>query len=26
MLFVALGAVMYVTRRVDWTGKRISAT
>jgi inner membrane protein len=26
LLFVALGAVMYVTRRVDWTGKRISAT
>ncbi|WP_327458808.1 cell envelope integrity protein CreD [Sphingomonas sp.] len=22
MLFLALGAVMYVTRRVDWTGKR----
>ncbi len=22
MLFVALGVVMYVTRRVDWTGKR----
>ena len=22
MLFAALGAVMYVTRRVDWTGKR----
>jgi inner membrane protein len=26
LLFVALGAVMYLTRRVDWTGKRISAT
>jgi inner membrane protein len=26
MLFVALGVVMYVTRRVDWGGKRISAS
>lgn len=26
MLFVALGVVMYVTRRVDWGGKRLSAT
>lgn len=26
MLFLALGAVMYVTRRVDWGAKRLSAT
>jgi inner membrane protein len=26
MLFVALGVVMYVTRQVDWGGKRLSAT
>lgn len=26
MLFAALGVVMYVTRRVDWGGKRQSAT
>jgi inner membrane protein len=26
LLFVALGAIMYLTRRVDWTGKRLSAT
>jgi len=26
MLFLALGVVMYVTRRVDWGGKRLSAT
>ena len=26
MLFAALGVVMYVTRRVDWGGKRLSAT
>ena len=26
MLFLALGIVMYVTRRVDWSGKRVSAT
>jgi inner membrane protein len=26
MLFLALGAVMYLTRRVDWGGKRLTAS
>lgn len=25
LLFAALGAVMYVTRRVDWTGRRVTS-